>query len=177
MSHHITKAYKEAKPNKPQKCYACGKRGHYRKGCKVKTSHPKIGNPEPQEPSPTQPLAQETSNPKTETQQPKVDLEPIYDKPIQPKKEVKIDDLQRETKETKSGIGALKQKLQALQKAQSSENTSYQSNEENPSDNEVDKMANPRTDTIQEPSKDLFLDAITRTNFHNFHIGIERDTR
>ena len=60
-----------------------------------------IGNPELQEPSITQPLAQETSNPRIETQQPKVDLEPIYDRLVQPKKEVKVDDLQRETKETR----------------------------------------------------------------------------
>ena len=32
----------------------------------------------------------------------------------QPKKEVKIDDFQKEAKETKSEIGALKQKLRAL---------------------------------------------------------------
>ena len=77
-----------------------------------------MGNPEPQETSPTQPLVQETSNPRTKTQQPKVDFEPIHDKP---KKEVKVDDLQRETKETRSEIGALKQNLQALQKTQSLE--------------------------------------------------------
>ena len=53
------------------------------------------------------------------TQQPKVDLEPIYDKPIQTKKEVKIDDLHKETKETRSEIGALKQNLQAIQRTQS----------------------------------------------------------
>ena len=91
MPQPITKAHKKARPNKPQKCHKCGKRGHYRRGCEAKTSNLKIGNPEPQEPSITQPLAQKTSKP--EVQQPKVDLEPIYDKPIQPKKEVKIDDL------------------------------------------------------------------------------------
>ena len=97
------------------------------------------------------------------------DLEPIYNKFIQPKKEVKVDDLQRETKETRSEIGALKQKLQALQKAQSLESTSYQSNEESPSDNEVGKTVSPRADTIQEPSQDLFLDTINRVNFHKWH--------
>ena len=60
-------------------------------------------NPEPQEPSIVQPLVQETSNPRTKTQRPKADFKPIYDKP---KKEVKIDDLQRETKETRNEIGA-----------------------------------------------------------------------
>ena len=166
MSQPITKTHKKAKPNKPQKCYACGKRGHYRKGCEVKTSNLKKGNPEPQEPSTTQPFVQETSNPRTKTQQPKVDFEPIYNKP---KKEVKIDDLQRETKETRSEIGALKQNLQTLQKTQSLESTSYQSNEENPSGNEVHQTTNPRADTIQEPSKDLFLDIITRSNLHKWH--------
>ena len=113
ISSPVSKSSKK-KPNKPQKCSKCGKRGHFRRTCEDKTSHPKISNPELQEPSPTQPLAQETS--KTEVQQPKEDLGPIYDRPIQPKKEVKVDDLQRETKETRSEIGALKQNLQALQK-------------------------------------------------------------
>ena len=82
---------------------------------------------------------------------------------------VKVDDLQRETKETRSEIGALKQNLQALQKAQSLESTSYQSNEERPPDNEVNQIVKPRTDTIQEPCRDLFLDTITRINFHKWH--------
>ena len=64
--------------------------------------------------------------------------------------------VQRETKETRGEIGALKQNLQALQKTQSLESTSYQSNEESPSDKEVHQTANPRTDTIQEPSRSLF---------------------
>ena len=81
MSSPISKAYKEAKPNKPKKYHKCGKRGHYRRDFEAKTSHLKIGNLEHQELSPTQPLVQETSNPRTKTQQPKVDLEPIYDKP------------------------------------------------------------------------------------------------
>ena len=45
------------------------------------------------------------------------------------------------------------------------ENTSYQSNEEGPSDDEV----NPTADLIQEPSQDLFLDTISRVNFHKWH--------
>ena len=52
---------------------------------------------------------------------------------------------------------------------QSLESTSYQSNEESPSDNEVHQTANPRVDTIQEPSRNLFLDAITRSNLHKWH--------
>ena len=49
------------------------------------------------------------------------------------------------------------------------ESTSYQSNEESPSDKEVHQTANPRTDTIQEPSRGLFLEAITRSNLHKWH--------
>ena len=157
----IAKTYKEAKPNKPQKCYACGKRGHYKKGCKAKTPQSKVDNPETQEPSPTQPLVQKTS--KLEVQHLKIDLKPIYNGFIQPKKEVKIDDLQRVTKETRNEIGVLKQNLQTL------ESTSYQSNEESPSDKGVHQTANPRADTIQEPSKGLFLDAITRSKLHKWH--------
>ena len=66
-------------------------------------------------------------------------------------------------------IGALKQNLKVLQKTQSLESTSYQSNEESPSDNEVHQTTNPRADAIQEPSKDLFLEAITRSNLHKWH--------
>ena len=168
ISSPVPKAPKK-KPNKPQKCYRCGKRDHNRKDCKARTLHQMIGNPEPQEPSITQPLVQETSNPRTKTQQPNVDLEPIYDKIIQPKKEVTVNDLQKETKETRSEIGTLKQNLQALQKTRSLESTSYQSNEESPSDNEVHQTANPRADTIQEPSRNLFLDTITRSNLHKWH--------
>ena len=49
-------------------------------------------------------------------QQPKVDLEPIYNRFIRPKEEVKVEDLHRETKETRREIGALKQNLCGLQK-------------------------------------------------------------
>ena len=104
-----------------------------------------------------------------EIQQPKVDFEPIYNRFIQPKKEVKVDDLHRETKETRREIGALKQNLCGLQKTQSLESTSYQINEESPSDNEVHQTDKPRTDAIQEPSRDLFLEAITRSNLHKWH--------
>ena len=38
-----------------------------------------------------------------------------------------------------------------------------------PSDKEVHQTANPRTDTIQEPSTNLFLDAITRSSLHKWH--------
>ena len=102
-------------------------------------------------------------------QQPKADLEPTNNRCVQPKREVRIDDFQRETKETRREIGTLKQKLQALQKAQSLESTSYQSNEESPSDKEVNQIVDPKTDHIQEPSRDLFLDAITRIDFHKWH--------
>ena len=88
---------------------------------------------------------------------------------IQSKKEVIVNDLQKETKETRREIGALKQNLQAFQNTQSLESTSYQNNEESPSDNEVHQTTNPRVDTIQEPSRNLFLDAITRINFHKWH--------
>ena len=115
----------------------------------------------------TQPLVQEASKP--EVQQPKVDLNPIYNKALQPKKEVKTDDLQGETKETRNEIRTLKQHLQAFQKTQSLENTSCQSNEEGSSDNKVDQIVDLKTDHIQKPTKDLFLDAITRINFHKWH--------
>ena len=62
-----------------------------------------------------------TGNPK---QNPAYDLEPIYNRFIQLKKEVKVDDLHRETKETRREIGTLKQNLCGLQKTQSLESTS-----------------------------------------------------
>ena len=47
------------------------------------------------------------------------------------------------------------------------ESASYQNNEEGPSDNEANQ--NLKADTIQEPSKTLFLDIITRSNIHKWH--------
>ena len=54
------------------------------------------------------------------------------------------------------------------------ENTSYQGNEEdplfqNPSDDEVNQLVNPTADPSQQPSGELFLDAISRINFHKWH--------
>ena len=74
-----------------------------------------------------------------------VDLNPIYNRSLQPKEELEIEDLQRETKETRNEIGTLKQHLQAFQKTQSLENTSCQSNEESSSDNKVDQIVDLKT--------------------------------
>ena len=51
-----------------------------------------------------QALVKETSKPAFKIQQPKVDLEQIYNRFTQSKKEVTINDLQKEIKETRSEV-------------------------------------------------------------------------
>ena len=84
-------------------------------------------------------------------------------------KEVTINDLQKEIKETKSEVRTLKQELTILrvdhnfldQRLKQLENTSHQGNEEglsfqNPSDDE-DESVNPTVDMV--------LETISRINF------------
>ena len=126
-------------------------------------------------------MVKETSKSAIKIQQPKVDLEQIYNRFTQSKKEVAINDLQKEIKETKSEVRTLKQELTILRvdydllnrRIQFLENTSHQSNDESPSDEEVDQTVNPTANLIQEPSKDLFLDTISRVNFHKWHSQVK----
>ena len=84
-----------------------------------------------------QALVKETSKPALKIQQPKVDLEQIYNRFTQSKKEVTVNDLQKEIKETKSEVRTLKQEFTILRvdydllnrRIQLLENTSHQSNE------------------------------------------------
>ena len=110
-------------------------------------------------------LVRETDKPELRIQEPKVDLEKIYNRFTKSKKEVTVNDLQHEIKETKSEIRTLKQELTILrvnhnfldQRLKQLENTSHQGNEEgtlfqNPSDEE-DESVNPTSDMeIGQPS-------------------------
>ena len=110
-------------------------------------------------------LVRETDKPELRIQEPKVDLEKIYNRFTKSKKEVTVNDLQHEIKETKSEIITLKQELTILrvnhnfldQRLKQLENTSHQGNEEgtlfqNPSDEE-DESVNPTSDMeIGQPS-------------------------
>ena len=58
-----------------------------------------------------QALVKETSKPPIKIQQPKVDLEQIYNRFTQSKKEVTVNDLQKQIKENRSEIRSLKQEL------------------------------------------------------------------
>ena len=82
-------------------------------------------------------------------------MEKIYNRFTKSKKEVTVNDLQKEIKETKSEVRTLKQELTILrvdhnfldQRLKQLENTSHQGNEEgpsfqNPSDDE-DEIVNP----------------------------------
>ena len=76
----------------------------------------------------------ETSKPSIKIQQPKVDLEQIYNRFTQSKKEVTVNDLQKQIKETRSEFRSLKQELTILRvdydllnrRIQFLENTSHQ---------------------------------------------------
>ncbi|KAL0008652.1 hypothetical protein SO802_010154 [Lithocarpus litseifolius] len=59
-------------------------------------------------------LVRETSKPEPRFREPKVDLEKIYDRFSKSKKEVTVNDLQKEIKETKSKVRTLKQELTIL---------------------------------------------------------------
>ena len=59
-------------------------------------------------------LVKETSKPEPRIQEPKVDLEKIYNRFTKNKKEVIVNDLQKEIKETKSEVRTLKQELTIL---------------------------------------------------------------
>ena len=101
------------------------------------------------------------SKPKPRIQEPKVDLEKIYNRFTKSKKEGTVQDLQKEIKDTKSEVRTLKQELTILrvdhnlldQRVKQIENTSHQGNEEgtslqNPSDEEVDETVNPTADMV-----------------------------
>ena len=96
-------------------------------------------------------------------------------------KEVTINDLQKEIKETKSEVRTLKQELTILrvdhnfldQRLKQLENASHQGNEEglsfqNPSDDE-DESVNPTIDMVLEQPAQKFLETISRINFQKWH--------
>ena len=132
-------------------------------------------------------MVKETSKPALRIQQPKVDLEQIYNRFTQSRKEVTVNDLQKEIKETKSEVRTLKQELTILRvdydllnrRIQLLENTSHQSNEEGPSDEEVDQTVNPTTDLIQEPSKnEIFkLLELDRSDSESFSSASDSELR
>ena len=137
-------------------------------------------------------LVKEPSKPELRIQEPKVDLEKIHNRFTKSKKEVIVNDLQKEIKETKTKVRSLEQELTILrvdhnlfdQRLNHLENNSHQGNEEgtsfqNHSDEEVDKTVNPTADMVQEKSSVKFLETINRINFQKWHskvrIVISRD--
>ena len=126
-------------------------------------------------------LVKEASISKPRFQEPKVDLEKIYNRFTKSKKKT-VQDLQKEIKNTKSEVRNLKQELIILrvdhnlmdQRVKHLENVSHQGNEEgtslqNPSDEEANKTVNPTADMVQEPSNETFLQTISRINFQKWH--------
>ena len=127
-------------------------------------------------------LVKEHSKPELRIQEPKVDLEKIYNRFTKSKKEVTINDFQKEIKEKKSEVRILQQELTILrtnhsfldQRLKHLENTSHRGNEEgtsfqNPSDEEVDETVNPTVDMVQEESNEKFLETINKINFWKWH--------
>ena len=135
-------------------------------------------------------LVKEASTSKPRFQEPKVDLEKIYNRFTKSKKEITINDLQKEINDTKSEARTLRQELIILkvdhglmdQRIKNLEYTSHQGNEDrisNPSDDEADDTVNPTADMEPEPSHGPFLRTISRINFQKWHskvrIVINRD--
>ena len=119
-------------------------------------------------------------------------MEKIYNRFTKSKKEVTVNDLQKEIKETKSKVKTFEQDVTILrvdhslldQRLTQLENTFHQGNKEgtsfqNPSDEEVDETVNPTVEMVQEESSEKFLETINRINFQKWHskvrIVISRD--
>ena len=109
-------------------------------------------------------------------------MEKIYNRFTKSKKEITVQDLQKEIKDTKSEVRNLKQELVILrvdhglinQRVIQLENISYQGNEEgtssqNPFDDEIDEIVNPTVDMEPEPTNESFLQTISRINFQKWH--------
>ena len=96
-------------------------------------------------------------------------------KSTKPKKEVTVNDLQKEIKETYSEVQTLRKNLTTLridhnQRLRHLENTLHQGNKEgslsqNPYGKEVDEKGNPMEDMVQEK----FLETINKINFQKWH--------
>ena len=109
-------------------------------------------------------------------------MEKIYNRFTKSKKEITIQDLQKEIKDTKSEVRNLRQELVILrvdhglmdQRVKHLENTSHQGNEDkislqNPSDEEDDETVNPTAEMIQEESSEKFFETINKINFQKWH--------
>ena len=107
-------------------------------------------------------------------------MEKIYSRFTKSKKEVTIQDLQKEIKDNKIEMRNLKQELTILRvdhglmdlRVKNLEFASQQGNEDrislqNPSDNEVDETVNPTAD--MEPEPGTFLSTISSINFQKWH--------
>ena len=103
-------------------------------------------------------------------------MEKIYNRFTKSKKEITVQDLQKEIKDTKLEVRNLKQELTILrvdhsfidQRVKQLENTSHQGNDEgtslqNPYDEE--ETVNPTADMEQGPTNESFLQTISRINF------------
>ena len=154
-------SYNEKKSSTPRvtgKCFKCGKRGHLRTKCENKDGTLiNIGNE-----------AVSTSEPRIQANVPKA-------KSTKPKKDVTVNDLQKEIKETYSEVQTLRENLTTLridhnQRLRHLENTLHQGNKEgslsqNPYGKEVDEKGNPMEDMVQEK----FLETINKINFQKWH--------
>ena len=128
-------------------------------------------------------LVKEPYKPELRIQEPKVDLEKIYNRFTKSKKEVTVNNLQKEIKETKSKVRSLEQEVTILrvdhnllnQRLKHLENNTHQGRNkegtsfQNPSDDEVDEMVNPTAEMVQEESSEKFLETINRINFQKWH--------
>ena len=109
-------------------------------------------------------------------------MEKIYNRFTKSKKEITIQDLQKEIKDTKTEMRNLKQELTILRvdhglmdlRIKNLESTSHQGNEDrislqNLSDDEENETVNPTAEMELEPSNGSFLQTISRINFQKWH--------
>ena len=134
------------KPKPKGKCFKCGKSGHLRTKCENKDRT--LNNPI-------------VCNEPTSTSKPKIQAPQVVvpeAKSTKPKKEVTVNDLEKEIKETRSEAQTLRENLATLrfnhnQRLKHLENTLHQDNEEGTSfqnlSDEDDETDNPVTDMAQ----------------------------
>ena len=109
-------------------------------------------------------------------------MEKIYNRFTKSKKEITVQDLQKEIKDTKTEMRNLNQELTILRvdyglinlRIKNLEFPSHQGNEDrislqNPLDDEEDETVKPTAEMEPEPSNGSFLQTISRINFQKWH--------
>ena len=143
-------------------------------------------------------LVRETKETKPKHSEPPVNLEKIFNRFTKAKKEITVNDLQHEIKETKSEIRTLREEVKKLEQAltilriehnflnrriKHQDHISHQGNNvaslsyQNSSDDEIenvyDESSNPTTNMVLEKPAQKYIDIISRIDFQKWHSKVK----